>query len=579
MPEVGKKFSDLTKIEAFEVSKSYVYLMREAKTETGYEDVIILGSKFVDSLALPEGDMLKSVYDSNDDGKVDAAQSADFATLAGSVDWTTITSVPADFPPSAHTHGASDVTDFAEAVAALLVAGDNITIDVEGGEITINSTAEGGGGGTVTSVKFGTASSALAWSGTNPITSSGTINIGLASGSDLQQLEALSSYGFAYRSSEGWLVEDKISWSALTDVPDFADVATSGKYSDLSGTPSLATVATSGRYEDLSGIPWLATVATTGAYSDLTGTPSLAPVATSGDYNDLENLPSLATVATSGAYSDLTGTPSLATVATSGKYEDLSGTPTLGTAAAADTGDFDAAGAASSAQSYAVQRGNHTGTQSADTISDFAAAVYTATAAILQQGSNITLTPDSKAETITIAASGGGGGGSGTKTLFDVISWVHGTPPSSNFATLGTFEYVSGVIQGVHQFSDAVAQSVHLLAHIRQGADLSNGADIRLLNSCHATSGDYVFDVKLARVNPNGAASSWTSDETVVVTAQDTNTKTTLSTVSFAEEDLPDGLTGGDWVWISVTRDTADGDDDAEGIARLIAVDGEEGSA
>ncbi len=51
-----------------------------------------------------------------------------------------------------------------------------------------------------------------------------------------------------------------------------------------------------------------------------------------------------------GAYSSLTGAPTLADVATSGDYDDLTNTPTLGTAAAADTGDFDAAGAAAAAQ-------------------------------------------------------------------------------------------------------------------------------------------------------------------------------------------------------------------------------------
>ena len=42
----------------------------------------------------------------------------------------------------------------------------------------------------------------------------------------------------------------------------------------------------------------------------------------------------------------------------------------LGSAATADVGDFDAAGSAQAAQDYAVQRGNHTGTQTLDTISD-----------------------------------------------------------------------------------------------------------------------------------------------------------------------------------------------------------------
>ncbi len=47
------------------------------------------------------GDMLKSVYDTNDDGIVDAA---------ASVPWTGVTGKPSTFTPSAHTHAIADVT-------------------------------------------------------------------------------------------------------------------------------------------------------------------------------------------------------------------------------------------------------------------------------------------------------------------------------------------------------------------------------------------------------------------------------------------------------------------------------------
>lgn len=56
-------------------------------------------------------------------------------------------------------------------------------------------------------------------------------------------------------------------------------------------------------------------------------------------------------------------------------YSELSGLPTLGTAAAQNTTAFDAAGAASTAQAYAIQRSNHTGSQASTTISDFTEAV------------------------------------------------------------------------------------------------------------------------------------------------------------------------------------------------------------
>jgi hypothetical protein len=60
----------------------------------------------------------------------------------------------------------------------------------------------------------------------------------------------------------------------------------------------------------------------------------------------------------------------LAAVALSGAYSDLTGRPTLGTAAVANATEFDPIGSAASAQSIAIQRANHTGTQTADTLTD-----------------------------------------------------------------------------------------------------------------------------------------------------------------------------------------------------------------
>lgn len=48
--------------------------------------------------AQTSGDMLKSIYDTNNDGKVD------YATNADSVPWSGISGKPSTFPPAAHTH-------------------------------------------------------------------------------------------------------------------------------------------------------------------------------------------------------------------------------------------------------------------------------------------------------------------------------------------------------------------------------------------------------------------------------------------------------------------------------------------
>jgi hypothetical protein len=69
------------------------------------------------------GDMLKSVYDTNDDGKVNSAVNADVAPWTGisgkpatfppdphNQDWTTVTGKPATFPPDAHNQASTTLT-------------------------------------------------------------------------------------------------------------------------------------------------------------------------------------------------------------------------------------------------------------------------------------------------------------------------------------------------------------------------------------------------------------------------------------------------------------------------------------
>lgn len=58
------------------------------------------------------GDMAKSTYDTNGDGKVNSADSAD------AVPWSGVTSKPSTFAPSAHTHVTSEVTGLDAALAA-----------------------------------------------------------------------------------------------------------------------------------------------------------------------------------------------------------------------------------------------------------------------------------------------------------------------------------------------------------------------------------------------------------------------------------------------------------------------------
>jgi len=64
---------------------------------------------------------------------------------------------------------------------------------------------------------------------------------------------------------------------------------------------------------------------------------------------------------------------------------------------------------ANSADATLLARANHTGTQTASTVSDFSEAVDDRVAALLVAGSNVTLTYNDGAGTLTVASSGGGG--------------------------------------------------------------------------------------------------------------------------------------------------------------------------
>jgi hypothetical protein len=93
------------------------------------------------------------------------------------------------------------------------------------------------------------------------------------------------------------------------------------------------------------------------------------------------------------------------------------------------------AATANSSDATLLARANHTGTQTASTVSDFAEAVDDRVAALLVAGANVTLTYNDGANTLTVAATGGGSstapvhtvGNSGTSLTLDASSasgWI-----------------------------------------------------------------------------------------------------------------------------------------------------------
>ena len=72
------------------------------------------------------GDMLKSIYDTNNNGKVDIAE------LADKVPWTGITNKPSTFPPSSHNHSISDITGLQETLDVKMEKGPLTWNDLKG---------------------------------------------------------------------------------------------------------------------------------------------------------------------------------------------------------------------------------------------------------------------------------------------------------------------------------------------------------------------------------------------------------------------------------------------------------------
>uniref|UniRef100_UPI0025850BFF hypothetical protein n=1 Tax=Pseudomonas sp. TaxID=306 RepID=UPI0025850BFF len=108
-----------------------------------------------------------------------------------------------------------------------------------------------------------------------------------------------------------------------------------------------------------------------------------------------------------------TGIPLTSSTGT-GTTLPVSTTTLAGLQSATDKAKLDgiAAGATqNSADAFLLNRANHTGTQLASTISDFAEATDDRVAALLVAGTNVTLTYDDTANTLTVSAAGGGGGG------------------------------------------------------------------------------------------------------------------------------------------------------------------------
>jgi hypothetical protein len=130
----------------------------------------------------------------------------------------------------------------------------------------------------------------------------------------------------------------------------------------------------------------------THAQSDVTGlTAALAGKSDTGHTHTASQVTDL-----EEAVEDYIGANVVGTGLISASYNDTSGNTTISTTATANSSD-----------ATLLARANHTGTQTASTISDFAETARDTLATALTAGTGITITPNDGADTITIATSGG----------------------------------------------------------------------------------------------------------------------------------------------------------------------------
>jgi hypothetical protein len=224
------------------------------------------------------------------------------------------------------------------------------------------------------------------------------------------------------------------AWADVTGKPSFAAVATTGAYSDLTGAPALAPIATSGSASDLSAGTLPAARFNDTAHGNRAGgalhaaaTGSVAGFMAAADKTKLDGVATGATAnATDAALRDRalhTGTQLASTISNFGSSViavALTGFAAAGTRTAIVVTDTILAAFGKvqkylndlSALAFSGNATDLSGTKTATFISDFSEAVDDRVAALLVPGTNVTLTYNDAANTLTVAATGGGGGGS-----------------------------------------------------------------------------------------------------------------------------------------------------------------------
>ncbi|MFA7178267.1 MAG: hypothetical protein WC114_13535, partial [Smithellaceae bacterium] len=84
--------------------RAEIHVVTEITNPTAEDFSDVVWVKYLGDDGQGVGDMVKNVYDTNDDGKVNSADEADHASEADAVPWNGVTGKPETFAPAAHTH-------------------------------------------------------------------------------------------------------------------------------------------------------------------------------------------------------------------------------------------------------------------------------------------------------------------------------------------------------------------------------------------------------------------------------------------------------------------------------------------
>lgn len=176
-------------------------------------------------------------------------------------------------------------------------------------------------------------------------------------------------------------------------------------------------------------------------------------------------------------------------------------------------------------------RANHTGTQLASTVSDFSEAVDDRVAALLVQGTNVTLTYNDAAGTLTIASAGGGTWGSITGTLSsqsDLNTALGLKAPIASPTFTGTVSGVTAAMVG--------------LGNVNNTSNATERAATAALTNKDLTGAGNTFPT--FNQNTTGSAAKWTTARTLAGNSTDGSTNVAFTNKFIVQGTTDAGLSG-----------------------------------